>query len=72
MPDEELYRFHNEQTRALAGHLLGRRRHETMVYWETADKDPSDIVREFALIWQPVKKVIMTHISTTTAAVGTQ
>ena len=24
MPDEELHRFHNEQTRALAGHLLGR------------------------------------------------
>ena len=49
MPDEELHRFHNEQTRALAGHLLGRRLYETMVYWETADKDPSDIVREFAL-----------------------
>jgi hypothetical protein len=42
------------------------------VYWETADKDPSDIVREFGLIWQPVKKVLMTHISTTTAAVATQ
>ena len=49
MPDEELHRFHNEQTRALASHLLGRRLYETMVYWETADKDPSDIVREFAL-----------------------
>jgi hypothetical protein len=65
--------------------------------------DPSDIVREFALIWQappkvvfsrtldsveganttltrddlrvnqsPVKEIIMTHISTTTAAVGTR
>ena len=37
-------------TRALAGHPLGRRLYKTMVYWETADKDPSDIVREFALI----------------------
>jgi len=52
MPDEEFHRFHNEQTRALAGHLLGRRLYETMVYWETADKDSAagDIVREFALI----------------------
>ncbi len=56
MPDDQLHRFHNEQTRALAGHLLGRRLYETMVYWETADKDPSDIVREFALIWQALPK----------------
>jgi hypothetical protein len=40
MPDEELHRSHNEHTRALASHLLGRRLYETMVYWETADKDP--------------------------------
>jgi hypothetical protein len=103
MPDEELHRFHNEQTRALAGHPLGRRLYETMAYWETADKDPSDIAREFALIWQalpkvvfsrtldsveganttlardelrvsqqPGKEIIMTHVSTTTAAVGPQ
>jgi hypothetical protein len=61
VPDEELHRFHNEQTRALAGHLLGRRLYETMVYWETADKDPSDIVREFALIWQALPKVVFSR-----------
>ena len=61
MPDEELHRFHNEQMRALAGHLLGRRLYETMVYWETADKDPSDIVREFALIWQALPKVVFSR-----------
>lgn len=61
MPDEELHRFHNEQSRALAGHLLGRRLYETMVYWETADKDPSDIVREFALIWQALPKVVFSR-----------
>lgn len=62
-PDEELHRFHNDQTRALAGHLLGRRLYETMVYWETADKDPaaSDIVREFALIWQALPKVVFSR-----------
>ena len=60
-PDEELHRFHNEQIRSLAGHLLGRRLYETMVYWETADQDPSDIVREFALIWQALPKVVFSR-----------
>ena len=61
VPDEELHRFHNEQMRALAGHLLGRRLYETMVDWETADKDPLDIVREFALIWQALPKVVFSR-----------
>ena len=60
-PDEELHRFHNEQARTLAGHLLGRRLYETMVYWETADTDPSDITREFALIWQALPKVVLSR-----------
>jgi hypothetical protein len=59
MPDEEPHRFHNEQTRALAGHLLGRRLYETMVHRETADKGPSDIACEFALIWQALPKVVV-------------
>jgi dihydrofolate reductase len=60
-PDEELHRFHNEQVRALAGHLLGRRLYETMVYWETADQDPSDIARDFARIWQALPKVVFSR-----------
>jgi dihydrofolate reductase len=60
-PGEELHRFHNEQTRALAGHLLGRRLYETMVYWETADQDPSEIAREFALAWQALPKVVFSR-----------
>ena len=59
--DEELHRFHNDQTPALAGHLLGRRLYETMVYWETAEEDPSDIAREFALIWQALPKVVFSR-----------
>jgi hypothetical protein len=30
-PDGKLHRFRNEQTRALAGQLLGRRLYKTMV-----------------------------------------
>ena len=40
-PDAELHRFHNEQTRELGAHLCGRRLYETMLYWETADENPS-------------------------------
>jgi dihydrofolate reductase len=59
-PDEELHRFHNEQTRELGAHLCGRRLYEVMVYWETADKDPAlaDYMREFAAIWQRLPKIV--------------
>ena len=59
-PDEELHRFHNEQTQELGGHLLGRGLYETMVYWETADQDPSlaDYALEFARVWQNLPKVV--------------
>lgn len=59
-PDEELHRFHNEQTRQLGAHLCGRRLYETMVFWETADQDPaaSAVVLEFARIWQALPKLV--------------
>jgi dihydrofolate reductase len=61
MPDEELHRFHNDQARALSGHLLGRRLYETMLYWETAENDPSDIARDFAQVWQALPKVVFSR-----------
>jgi dihydrofolate reductase len=63
VPDEELHRFHNEHTRALAGQLLGRRLYETMLYWETADEgaEANDIVREFAQIWRALPKVVFSR-----------
>jgi dihydrofolate reductase len=59
-PDEELHRFHNEQTRELGAHLCGRRLYETMVYWETADEDASlpETELEFARIWQDLPKIV--------------
>jgi len=59
-PDEELHRFHNDQVRGLGVHLLGRRLYETMVYWETADQDPSasEVTVDFARIWQALPKVV--------------
>lgn len=59
-PDEQLHRFHNDQVRELGAHLLGRRLYETMVYWETAERDPSlsEVAREFAGIWKALPKLV--------------
>jgi len=66
-PDEELLRFHNEQTRELTGHLTGRRLYEDMLIWETAEQTrtgPREL--EFARIWKAIPKVVF---STTLTAV---
>jgi dihydrofolate reductase len=59
-PDEELHRFHNQQTREIGAHLLGRRLYEEMLFWETADENPSaaEHVLEFARIWQDLPKIV--------------
>jgi dihydrofolate reductase len=63
-----LHRFHNERVRALDAQLLGRRLYETMVYWETADRDPElgETQREFAGIWKALPRIVF---STTLDAV---
>jgi dihydrofolate reductase len=63
-PDEELHRFHNDSVRTLGGHLLGRRLYETMLYWETAGDDPSDVTRDFAAIWLALPKVVFSRTLT--------
>ena len=59
-PDEELHRFHNEQTRELGAHLCGRRLYEVMLYWETADENTSAAEHEleFARIWKQLPKIV--------------
>jgi dihydrofolate reductase len=67
-PDEEVFRFWIDQTRELAAHVMGRRLYETMLYWETADQNPSldfDTL-EWASVWRPLPKVVF---STTLSAV---
>jgi dihydrofolate reductase len=65
-PDDELHRFHNEQTRELGAELCGRRLYETMLGWETAPADPATVEGEFAGLWQALPKVVF---STTLEAV---
>jgi len=58
-PDEELMRFHNEQTRELTGHLTGRGLYENMLVWETAEQTWSDPwALEFARLWKAIPKVV--------------
>jgi dihydrofolate reductase len=62
-PDEELHRFHNDQTRELGAQLCGRRLYEEMLYWETAEENPSasDYELEFARIWKDLPKIVFSR-----------
>ncbi|MFB7176118.1 dihydrofolate reductase family protein [Streptomyces sp. NPDC056257] len=66
-PDEEVFRFWIDEIRQVGVHLMGRRLYETMLYWETADQDPSlgDAEREWTSLWNPLPKVVFsTTLST--------
>ena len=60
VPDEEVFRFATDEVRELGVHLLGRRLYETMLYWETADQNPSlDFsTLKFAALWKALPKVV--------------
>jgi dihydrofolate reductase len=62
-PDEELHRFHNEQTRELGAHFCGRRLYEEMTFWETADENPAAAEHEleFARIWKSLPKIVFSQ-----------
>jgi dihydrofolate reductase len=59
-PDEELHRFHNEQTREIGAHFCGRRLYEEMRYWDTAEENPSasEYELEFARVWKEIPKIV--------------
>ncbi len=66
--DPEVFRFWIDEIREVGVHLMGRRLYETMLYWETADQDPSlgEAELEWATLWKPLPKVVF---STTLSAV---
>jgi dihydrofolate reductase len=80
-PDEELFSFATDQVRELGVHVLGRRLYESMLYWETADRDTSldevfeqlgigaDRRLEFAALWKSLPKVVFSR--TLSAVQGT-
>jgi len=68
VPDKEVFRFWIDEIREVGVHLMGRRLYETMLYWESADQNPSldDAELEWAALWKPLPKVVF---STTLSAV---
>ncbi len=68
VPDPDVFRFWIDEIRDVGVHLMGRRLYETMLYWETAEQDPSldDAELEWASLWNPLPKVVF---STTLSAV---
>ena len=62
-----VFRFWIDEIRAVGVHLMGRRLYETMLYWETADQNPSldDAELEWTALWKPLPKVVFsTTLST--------
>lgn len=60
LPDAEVFDVTTEEVRGVGAHLLGRRLYEAMLYWETADQNPSlnFSTREFAATWRAIPKVV--------------
>jgi len=69
-PDDDVFAFTTDLMRSGGTYLYGRRMYETMAVWETetALAEQSDLMRDFANVWQAADKVVY---STTLAAVST-
>ncbi|MEU1269441.1 dihydrofolate reductase family protein [Streptomyces sp. NPDC005799] len=59
-PDPDVFRFWIDEIRDVGVHLMGRRLYETMLYWETAEQDPSlgEAELEWTALWKPLPKVV--------------
>ncbi|MBA2439218.1 MAG: dihydrofolate reductase family protein [Thermoleophilaceae bacterium] len=59
-PDEQVHAFINDLERSVGTYLYGRRMYETMVGWETDARlaARSDLMRDFAQIWQTADKIV--------------
>jgi dihydrofolate reductase len=67
-PEEGVFQHFTDEIRGVGAHLLGRRLYETMLYWETADEDPSlgEAESTWTALWKALPKVVF---STTLSAV---
>lgn len=62
-PDDEVHGFVNDLVRPVGTHLYGRRLYETMAVWETDPSlaEGSDVMRDFAQLWQAADKVVFSR-----------
>lgn len=73
-PDDELHAFVNDLERPVGTYLYGRRMYEVMRYWENPDllADRSQVMRDFAAIWQAADKVVYSRTLGTASSAKTQ
>ena len=66
VPDDDVFRLSLDEIQEVGVHLMGRRLYETMLYWETAEEDPSlsDLEREWTALWNPLPKVVFSRTLT--------
>ena len=66
VPDEEVFAHHLHDLRGTSVHLLGRKLHETMLFWETADEDQElDYAnQEWARMWRALPKIVLSRTLT--------
>jgi dihydrofolate reductase len=62
-PDEEVHSYVNDLERPIGTYLYGRRRYETMVFWETVGTgdDQPLVIRDFAATWRAAEKVVFSR-----------
>ncbi|WP_329038397.1 dihydrofolate reductase family protein [Streptomyces sp. NBC_01725] len=66
-PDEDVFRSWIDEIREVGVHLLGRRLYETMLYWETAEQDPTldESKLEWTALWKSLPKVVYSNTLST-------
>ncbi len=68
-PEDDVSAFITDLVRSVGTHLYGRRMYDTMAVWETDPALQSELMADFANVWQAADKVVF---STTLDAVSTQ
>ncbi|QHZ00037.1 hypothetical protein SSPS47_33595 [Streptomyces sp. S4.7] len=66
-PDDDVFRSWIDEIREVGVHLLGRRLYETMLYWETAEQDPTldESKLEWTALWKSLPKVVYSNTLST-------
>jgi dihydrofolate reductase len=63
-PDEQLHQFHNDRVRTQTHQICGRNLYEIMRYWETPQDDWGPIEHDFAGVWNPLSKIVVSSTLT--------
>ncbi|EME19567.1 dihydrofolate reductase family protein [Rhodococcus triatomae] len=58
--DDDVFQLSMDEIHDVDVHLMGRRLYEVMLYWETADQDPTlnAAEREWTALWNSLPKVV--------------